>query len=162
MASTITAGTLKVTLTEQIILNGSDQGSKNTLSISSIKDVFKRIITIAADDDATVLVFKSTTASADGALDLQNVKYIRITNLDDTNSVGLSLQLDSDEDNSAANESCTILLEAGRSFIMGTPDEGIHVNDDAAGILTALTDLESIIINPGSNAGTVEVFTASA
>jgi len=162
MASTITAGTLKVTLTEQIILNGRDQGSKNTLSISSIKDVFKRIITIAADDDATVLVFKSTTAIADGALDLQNVKYIRITNLDDTNSVGLSLQLDSDEDNSAANESCTILLEAGRSFIMGTPDEGIHVNDDAAGILTALTDLESIIINPGSNAGTVEVFTASA
>ena len=162
MASTITAGTLKVTLTEQIILNGRDQGSKNTLSISSIKDVFKRIITIAADDDATVLVFKSTTAIADGALDLQNVKYIRITNLDDTNSVGLSLQLDSDEDNSAANESCTILLEAGRSFIMGTPDEGIHVNDDAAGILSALTDLESIIINPGSNAGTVEVFTASA
>jgi len=162
MASTITAGTLKVTLTEQIILNGRDQGSKNTLSISSIKDVFKRIITIAADDDATVLVFKSTTAIADGALDLQNVKYIRITNLDDTNSVGLSLQLDSDEDNTAANESCTILLEAGRSFIMGTPDEGIHVNDDAAGILTALTDLESIIINPGANAGTVEVFTASA
>jgi hypothetical protein len=162
MASTITAGTLKVTLTEQIILNGRDQGSKNTLSISSIKDVFKRIITIAADDDATVLVFKSTTASADGALDLQNVKYIRITNLDDTNSVGLSLQLDSDENNGAADASCTILLEAGRSFIMGTPDEGIHVDDDSDGILSALTDLESIIINPGSNAGTVEVFTASA
>ena len=162
MASTITAGTLKVTLTEQIILNGRDQGSKNTLSIGSIKDVFKRIITIAADDDATVLVFKSTTAIADGALDLQNVKYIRITNLDDTNSVGLSLQLDSTENNAAANASCTILLEAGRSFIMGTPDEGVHVDDDAAGILSALTDLESIIINPGSNAGTVEVFVASA
>ena len=96
------------------------------------------------------------------ALDVNNVKYIRITNLDDTNSVGLSLQLDSDEDNSAANESCTILLEAGRSFIMGTPDEGIHVDDDSAGILSALTDLESIIINPGSNAGSVEVFVASA
>ena len=161
MASTISSATLKVVISEQVILNGIDQGSKNTLSISGIKDVFKRIITIAADDDATVLVFKSTTASADGALDLQSVKYIRITNLDDTNSVGLSLQIDSDEDNSAANESCTILLEAGRSFIMGTPDEGVHVDDDAAGILTALTDLESIIINPGSNAGTVEVFVAS-
>ena len=45
---------------------------------------------------------------------------------------------------------------------MGTPDEGIHVNDDAATIITALTDLESIIIDPGSNAGTVEVFVASA
>ena len=162
MASTITSSTLKVTITEQINLNGSEQGSRNVLNISDIKDVFKRIVTIAADDDATVLVFKSTTAIADGALDLQNVKYIRITNLDDSNSVGLSLQLDSDEDNSAANESCTILLEAGRSFMMGTPDEGIHVDDDSAAILTALTDLESIIINPGANAGTVEVFVASA
>jgi hypothetical protein len=162
LATTIKSSTLTVNLVEDIFLNGSQQGSKNTLSISGIKDVFKRIITIAADDDATVLVFKSTTAIADGALDLQNVKYIRVTNLDDTNSVGLSLQLDSDEDNSAANESCTILLEAGRSFIMGTPDEGIHVDDDSAGILSALTDLESIIINPGANAGSVEVFVASA
>ena len=161
MASTVKGSKLKVILTEQIFLNGRDHGSKNELNISGIKDIFKRIVTVAAGDDATVLVFKSTTAIADGALDLQGVKYIRITNLDDTNSVGLSLQIDSDEDNSAANESCTILLEAGRSFMMGTPDEGIRVNDDAADILTALTDLESIIINPGDNAGTVEVFAAS-
>jgi len=161
MASTVSAATMTVKITEEISLNGAEQGSTNTLKIKDIKNVFERIITIAADDDATVLVFKSTTASADGALDLQNVKYIRVTNLDDTNSVGLSLQLDSDEDNSAANESCTILLEAGRSFVMGTPDEGVHVDDDSASILTALTDLESIIVNPGSNVGTIEVFAAS-
>lgn len=162
MASTITSATMTVTITEKINLHGKDQGSVNTLSIGSIKDIFKRIVTIAADDDATVLVFKSTNAISDGALDLQNVKYIRVTNLDDTNSVNLSLQLDSDEDNSAANESCTILLEAGRSFIMGTPDEGIHVDDDGATIITALTDLESIIVDPGANVGTVEIFVASA
>ena len=161
MATTLKAATLTVRLTEQISLNGIEQGSTNTLSISSIKNVFKRIITIAADDDATVLVFKSTTAIADGALDLQNVKYVRITNLDDTNSVGVSLQLDSTENNAAANASCTILLEAGRSFVMGTPDEGVHVSTASAAILTALTDLESIIVNPGSNEGTVEVFVAS-
>ena len=161
MASTIEASKLTVTLSETITLNGREQGASNTFQVSGIKDVSKRLVTIAADDDATVLVFKSTTAIADGALDKELVKYIRITNLDDTNSVNMSLQLDSDEDNSAANESATILLEAGRSFIMGTPDEGIHVNDDEATIITALTDLESIIIDPGSNAGTVEVFTAS-
>jgi len=70
MASTIISATMKVTIAEQIILNGRDQGSKNTLDISGIKDIFKRIITIAADDDATVLVFKSTTAIADGALEV--------------------------------------------------------------------------------------------
>ena len=161
MASTITASDLKVKITEEIILNGRDQGGTTELTIASIKDVSKRIVTIAADDDATVLVFKSTTASADGALDKDTVKYIRITNLDDSNSVNISLQLDSDEDNSAADLSVTHLLEAGRSFIMGTPDEAVHADDDALGIVTALTDLESIIVDPGSNAGTVEVFTAS-
>ena len=161
MASTISTANLKVKITEEVILNGKDQGSSNTLTIGSIKDISKRIVTIAADDDATVLVFKSTTASADGALDKDNVKYIRITNLDDSNSVNISLQLDSDEDNSAADLSVTHLLEAGRSFMMGTPDEAVHADDDAATIVTALTDLESIIVDPGSNAGTVEVFTAS-
>ena len=161
MASTVSAANLKVKITEEIILNGKDQGSSNTLTIGSIKDVSKRIVTIAADDDATVLVFKSTTASADGALDKDTVKYIRITNLDDSNSVNISLQLDSGEDNSAADLSVTHLLEAGRSFMMGTPDEAVHADDDAATIVTALTDLESIIVDPGSNAGTVEVFTAS-
>ena len=161
MASTVSAANLKVKITEEVILNGMDQGGTTELTIASIKDVSKRIVTIAADDDATVLVFKSTTASADGALDKDTVKYIRITNLDDSNSVNISLQLDSDEDNSAADIQSTILLEAGRSFVMGTPDEAVQVHDSSATISSALTDLESIIVDPGSNAGTVEVFTAS-
>ena len=153
--------TLKVKLLEDIILSNQDYSSKRTFEISSISNIFKRIVTVAADDDATVLVFKSTTAAADAALDLQNVKYIRITNLDSSNSVNISLQLDSDEDNSAADLSITHLLEAGRSFLMGAPDEGVHSDDDSATIVTALTDLESIIVDPGSNSGQVEVFVAS-
>ena len=154
--------TLKVKLLEDIILSNQDYSSKRTFEISSISNIFKRIVTVAADDDATVLVFKSTTASADAALDLQNVKYIRITNLDSSNSVNISLQLDSGEDNSAADLSITHLLEAGRSFLMGAPDEGAHADDDSASIVTALTDLESVIVDPGSNSGQVEVFVASS
>ena len=44
---------------------------------------------------------------------------------------------------------------------MGAPDEAAHADDDAASIVTALTDLESIIVDPGSNSGQVEVFVAS-
>ena len=155
------ASTLKVKIEENIILDNQDYGSKRTFEIGSIANITKKIVTIAGDDDATVLVFKSTTASADGALDLQTVKYIRITNLDSSNSVNISLQLDSGEDNSAADLSITHLLEAGRSFMMGAPDEAAHSDDDSASIVTALTDLESIIIDPGSNSGQVEVFVAS-
>jgi hypothetical protein len=170
MATTITTGTLKVNITEHCILNGQNQGTSNSFSISSINEIFKRIVSVAADDDATVLVFKSTVSIAggtadtggDGALDKEDVKYVRITNLDDTNSVNISLQLDSGEDNSAADLSVTHLLEAGRSFIMGAVDEAVHADDDAASIVTTLTDLESIIVDPGSNAGQVEVFVASS
>jgi len=155
------AGTLKVKIIEDIILDNQDYSSKRVFEVSSIANITKKIVTIASGDDATVLVFKSTTASADGALDLQNVKYIRITNLDSSNSVNVSLQLDSGEDNSAADLSITHLVEAGRSFLMGTPDEGTHADDDSATIVTALTDLESIIVDPGANSGQVEVFVAS-
>ena len=155
------AGTLKVKIIEDIILDNQDYSSKRVFEVSSIANITKKIVTIASGDDATVLVFKSTTASADGALDLQNVKYIRITNLDSSNSVNVSLQLDSGEDNSAADLSITHLLEAGRSFLMGAPDEGAHADDDSATIVTALTDLESIIVDPGANSGQVEVFVAS-
>ena len=156
------AGTLKVKVEENIILDNQDYSSKRVFEISSIANITKKIVTIASGDDATVLVFKSTTAAADAALDLQNVKYIRITNLDSSNSVNISLQLDSGEDNSAADLSMTHLLEAGRSFLMGAPDEGAHADDDSATIVTALTDLESIIVDPGSNSGQVEVFVASS
>ena len=157
----ITTGTLKVNITEHCILNGKNQGASNSFSVSSISNISKRIVTVAADDDATVIVVKSTTAAGDGALDKENLKYIRITNLESSNSVNISLQLDSGEDNSAADLSVTHLVEAGRSFLMGTPDEAVHAVDDSASIVTALTDIESIIVDGGSNQVQVEVFTAS-
>ena len=75
MATTVTPSTLTVKIIENISLNGRNQGAKNTFTISSIKDISKRLVTIAADDDATVLVFKSTIAIADGALDKDLVKF---------------------------------------------------------------------------------------
>ena len=55
MASTISAATMTVEITEKIILNGRDQGATNKLSISSIKDVSKRIVTVPASGDTTGL-----------------------------------------------------------------------------------------------------------
>ena len=45
--------------------------------------------------------------------------------------------------------------------MMGAVDEAVHADDDAATIITALTDIESIIVDPGASAGQVEVFIAS-
>ena len=163
MASTITAGTMKVTITESIILNGRQQGGTNTFSIASINEVFKRIVTCPASQDTTVALFQSAVSDNIEALalDTQDVKYIRVTNLDDTNSVNLSLQIDAGEDDSAADESGTILLAAGHSFLMGTSHDSVCVNDTNATIDVTLHDLESILVDPGGNAVDLEVLVAS-
>ena len=72
--------------------------------------------------------------------------------------------MDTAEDDSAAADNCAMLLEAGKSFIMGSPSDGIFVNDSAATPVTALSslvNLESIIVDPLSEAVQVEVFIAS-
>ena len=162
MASTITSATLKVTLTEKIILNGRDQGSTNELSISSIKEVYKRIVRCPANSETTVAQFHSSVADGTlSPLDIDNVKYIRLTNLDNTTSITLSLQSDVGEDDSAADESASLLVEAGKSFIMGSPNDGIGISDANANLVTDLVDLESIVVFTGSDAIDIEIFVAS-
>jgi len=155
--------TLTSTITESISLNGADRGSTNTLSIASVTEVFHRIVTCPSAADTTIATFQAAVNTSDNALDLDNVKYIRITNLGAV-SVNLSLQTSVDEDG-AADASATILLAAGRSFIMGTPHDAFVVDDDAdPAVLTtaALADLESLLIDGHASTDcSVEVFIAS-
>ena len=157
--------TLTSTITENITLNGADRGSTNTLSVASVTQVFHRIVTCPTGQDTTVATFASTAddSAVSGSLDVEDVKYIRVTNLDGTNPINLSLQVDAGENDTAADESASILVAAGRSFIMGVPSEGFAVNDTDASIITGanLHNLESLLIDPLSNSVTVEVFIAS-
>ena len=153
---------LTVTLTESVTLNGVDQGATTSLTIGSVVETFKRIV--SCPTDTTIATFRSTVSDgslSDGALDVEDVRYIRVTNLDSTNPVNLSLQVDAGEDDSSADESATILLEAGKSFIMGTPSDGVAVSDANATIVTTLHNLESILIDPLTNEVAVEIFIAS-
>ena len=133
--------TLTVSLTEELELNGKNRGGEHTFSISSVTQAYTRVHT------------------ADNAIDLEDTKYIRVTNLDSSNEVVLSLQISNDEDG-AADGSTSILLAAGQSYVMGVPHEGIACDDDAATPITdaALHDLESIIVDPKTNSVSVEVF----
>jgi len=152
---------LVVNISEEVTLNGKVRGSENSLEISSVTQVLHRIVTCPANQDTTVANFHAATNTSDNALDVEDAKYIRVTNLDASNTINLSLQIDAAEDDSAAAESATILVAAGRSFIMGVPSDGIAVSDANATIVTTLHNLESILVDPGSNAISVEVFIAS-
>ena len=96
---------LKVTIREELTLNGYDQGATNTLTISGINELSKRIVT-ATTTEAGLLGFLSALSSVGvtankvgylaGILDDGDVKYIRITNLDGSNHITLTFR---DEDN---------------------------------------------------------------
>tara|TARA_R110000824_G_scaffold197179_1_gene380572 strand:- start:941 stop:1420 length:480 start_codon:yes stop_codon:yes gene_type:complete len=157
--------TLNVTITEELTLNGADRGSVNTLSVSSVTQVYHRIVTCPASQDTTVATFASTaddSTGAAGSIDVGDVKYIRLTNLDSSNAINLSLQVGTtDGGDGAADESATILIAAGRSFVMGATTDAIAVNDANATIDVSLHELESLLVDPSGNAITVEIFIAS-
>tara|TARA_R100000742_G_C4206916_1_gene34387 strand:- start:107 stop:583 length:477 start_codon:yes stop_codon:yes gene_type:complete len=154
---------LVVTIVENVVINNKARGSENKLTISGVDDIYHRVITCPLNSETRLVDFHSSVADAVvSAMDVQNVKYIRVTNLDSTNSITLGMQIDRGEDDSAADESASILLEAKKSFMLGSPHDGIAVSDANANMITNLVDLESLVVQPGGNTVQVEIFIASA
>ena len=108
MTTTITNASLKVTFTENITLNGQQHGSTNTVSISGINEIYKRIMTITTNE-STIATMSGAVASA-GHFNDAAVKYIRFTNLDDMNFLTLTFR-------NQDNDEVAIKLDAGQSFI---------------------------------------------
>ena len=155
---------LTVTHTESITLNGQDFGNTNVFSITGINNIYKRIVTCPANVDTTILRTGVTVDVTDSSMDVQNVKYIRVTNLDGSNSVNLNLQIDVTESGSGAsavNETATILLAAWESFVMGTSHDSVAAYDADGSVQTTLHDLESILIDPSANEVKLEIIAAS-
>ena len=158
MASTITASTMTVTVTESIALNGKDQGAINELSIESINEISKRIVTITTTE-AEILKFHATDIDA-GRYIIGDVRYMRFTNLDDTNFITLTFtNEDSDE--------VAIKLDAGQSFIWNGDNSGGLVDvfnaTEAANVAsdTALGDLTGIQADANTASCDLEMLIAS-
>jgi len=67
------AGTLKVKIEEEIVLNNQNYGSKRTLSIASVTEIYKRIVNVPADGDTTIATFAAAVSTSDGAFDVNDV-----------------------------------------------------------------------------------------
>ena len=150
--------TLTVTHTESLILNNKQVGSTNTFNITGVDMVYSRIMKSVASATTTLVTFKATESTSDSAISVAEAKYIRITNLDSTNSVNLGL--DADASDAGADQNCTILLAAGQTFVMGVAANGIQAKGSQGITATTLDNLESIAVNAGSNTVSLEVFVA--
>ena len=89
MATTVTASILHTTIKEEILLNGVKHVYETKKGISSINMVSQRIARVPTSL-ITVLSFGSAVAA--GTYVQGDVKYIRITNLDDTNYITLGMK----------------------------------------------------------------------
>tara|TARA_R110000744_G_scaffold87980_9_gene171632 strand:- start:2 stop:451 length:450 start_codon:yes stop_codon:yes gene_type:complete len=149
MTSTITASTLTITVQEQISLKGEEQGTKNVKTIASINEVIKRIVTVTTTK-ATVLT--TGAAVAQGQVILTDIKYIRFTNLDDTNFIILEL-LDTSGD--VVNHK----LEAGCSFMVFNDDIECFANGSA---FSAFSQWDTVTADADTASCDLEMFIASA
>jgi hypothetical protein len=155
MATTVVATDLEVTIEEKITINGKDLGAINRLTISSIAEVTRRVVNCPTSE---VILVAFAAAVAAGTYIEGDVRYIRITNKDDTNHVGLVFRNeDSDE--------FSVKLDKGQSFIYNADLSGgvVDTMDAAAAAVTPNTfaDLVDITGIADTAACDLEIFIAS-
>ena len=154
MTSTITAATLTVTITEEVSLNGKDQGAKNTYTIASVKEISNRIVTIPSGSE--VIVVAMGTAVAAGQYVEGTTKYIRLTNKDDANHITLVFRNEN-------NDEFAVKLDAGQTFIYNGDNTGgvVDTMDAAATALSvSFGDLVDITAQANTAACDLEIFVA--
>ena len=155
MATTLSAASLTVTLTESISLNGYEQGSSNAATVASITSVFKRIVAVPLTE---VTLYTNTASTVGGAtFDVDDVKYVRITNKDGTNFVDLIVA------NSENDEFC-LRLKAGHSFVLWDQNDVLNAVTQPATITVGagMEGVASVNAQADTAACDVEVFIASA
>ncbi len=134
MASTITSASLTVTITESITLNGSNMGATNTLTVASINEINQRIVSLDATNVRTLFEFGSAIGS--GTYIAANVKYIRITNKDDTNPVSINIE--------SASSNCWETVTAGSSWILSAVSSAVEADDDTTVVAPVFQDITKI------------------
>ena len=142
MASTITAASLTVTTTESITLNGSNMGATNTLTIASVNEINQRIVTVDSGNVRTLFNFGAAIGA--GEFVRANVKYLRITNKDDTNTACINIR------GNATN--CWVEVQAGVNFILTTASTMMEADDDTTVATPVLEDLQIISAYSASGA----------
>jgi len=142
---------LVTTLTETVTLNGSLRGSSNSVTTTGVVDVFERILTCVHSQTTTVAVFNSTPYGADGALDVENCKYLRVTNLSTDEDMKVAFVT------AATNYQVTV--RAGGSHILFQAEEALIGEEDASPAFPTLEDLVTVEVRPSASTDVqVEVF----
>jgi hypothetical protein len=131
---------LTTTVTESVVLNGALRGNTNSVTTTGINNVFERIVTCINSQTTTVAVFNTAPYSFPGAIDIQNARYIRITNLDADAWIEVAVVT------TASNYQ--VLLTPGNSHILAQAEAVVLAEEDTTPSFGTLEDLASIQVTP--------------
>ena len=142
---------LITTLSESVTLNGSVRGSTNTVTTNNVVDVMERIVTCVQSQVTTIATFAAAPYTSAGAIDVDRTKYIRVTNLSDTEVVDIAIV--------TTNTNYQVVLTAGNSHILCQADTTAIGETDTSPAFGTLENITSIQIKPrGSPDAQVELF----
>ena len=142
---------LTTTISESVTLKGSVRGSTNSLTTTGIVDVMERIVTCVQSQVTTIATFAAAPYTSPGAIDVDRTKYIRVTNLSDTEVVDIAIV--------TTNTNYQVVLTAGTSHILCQADTAAEGETDTSPAFGTLENITSIQIKPrGSADAQVELF----
>ena len=141
MATTIAAGTVTVKITETVSLNGSTYDATNILTIPSINEVSQRIVNLPGQTLIELFEFSGIQPGR-GKFLKSDVQYLRITNLDDTNSLAVNTL--------GASSNNWILVTPGRSFMLGAVSATMEADDDTVVATPVLQDIDELWVHGSS------------
>tara|TARA_R110001632_G_scaffold202023_1_gene325012 strand:+ start:109 stop:558 length:450 start_codon:yes stop_codon:yes gene_type:complete len=131
MATSLTPATLTITHTESILLGGSDRGSTHTQTVASVAEYTNRIVNIGT---AETDIVGFGAANGQGAYVRTDVKYMRFSNLDDTNYITIGVS-------KTGADTAYFKLEAGQTFIVNNDELEI---DASGGASSAFVEADNI------------------
>lgn len=151
MASKLSSATLTIQIREDITLNGRKLGGINTQEIESVNEVSERILTVPTT--RTKILALSSSAGA-GTFVTADLKYIRLTNLDNANFVRLNFVSGSGGN---ANR-YEVKLEADRSMVF----TNASISGSSVGAtFDAFSDFTDLFATADTAEVDVEMFVAS-
>lgn len=115
MASTINPTTFTITIQEEQIIKGVKQINTTKYSIPSVVNIDNRIVT--CPNTTSVSLFTVNTASSNpgaGLFPSSSLKYVRISNLDDTHSIYLTVSGSKGTFTQIVKASSTIMLSGAQ------------------------------------------------
>ena len=147
---------LTVTITESVTINGAVRGSTNELTTTDVVDTLERTITCAHSQITTIAEFNTSNHAAESAIDLDNVRYVRVTNLSATEELIVGII-------TTGSTNYQVRLTAGASHILfHAADVAVAEADGDPAMASMTNDLSAIEVKPVSSTDVqVEMFIAS-